>query len=508
MEWNLAAVNGKRVAVPFLQQIIKAPAYLLASVARMYTTIAPPELRAKKMRFPIKSLIAIGTFMLAGCSNDDAATIVPVEQAPTVFAKVQALHASPDGPLVNVMVDGEVIAAGADYMDASAEGAGPPGTHSISVDAIMPGASIELFAGMDELLDADTVTTVIVSGPFDELAANVYVQDDTAVAAGSARVFLVHADANVGYVDVYVTAPDADLDASAPFAEDIGYEDAVDPTELAAGVYEITVMEYGETDSDYQLFNAFATLDDGDDLTVVIVPNWQYDYFGGAPITLVAMDANGAGELNDANTEALVSLQYLSADAGPVSIEDGGGNLPPAFLGYPGTTCVMPVTAGDYSLSLEQEGTLFGPDDLSFDAASYSALIYDGLFADDDLGLSVLHDDNRPVASYTKQRIYHASSSIGDVDIYVVPTGTDITAEDPTVEALAFRESTGYLIFDEANYDIIVTATEEKDELAVWADDFFGNSTVRTWFIGDDSAGGTEYFFDYIPEDLAFCGGT
>jgi len=502
MEWNLAAVNGKRVAVPFLQQIIKAPAYLLASVARMYTTIAPPELRAKKMRFPIKSLIAIGTFMLAGCSNDDAATIVPVEQAPTVFAKVQALHASPDGPLVNVMVDGVVIAT-ADYMDASAEGAGPPGTHSISVDAIMPGASIELFAGMDELLDADTVTTVIVSGPFDELAANVYVQDDTAVAAGSARVFLVHADANVGYVDVYVTAPDADLDASAPFAEDIGYEDAVDPTELAAGVYEITVMEYGETDSDYQLFNAFATLDDGDDLTVVIVPNWQYDYFGGAPITLVAMDANGASELHDADTEALISLTYLSPDAGPVDIEDDGGNLPPVFLGYPGTTCVMPVTAGDYSLSLEQEGPVFGPDDLSFDAASYSALIYDGLAAD--LALNVLHDDNRSVASYSKQRFYHGSPSIGDVDIYIVLEGTDITAEDPTVEGLAFRDSTGYLLFDEDYYDLVVTATGEKDELAVYADEWLGNYYVSSWFIGDDEEGGTDYIFDYLPEMFPFC---
>jgi len=148
--------------VPFLQQIIKVPAYLLASVPRKYTTIVPHELRANKMRFPIKSLIAIGAFMLAGCSNEDAATIVPVEQAPTVFAKVQALHASPDAPLVNVMVDGTVIAAGADYMDASAEGAGPPGTVSVSVDAIMPGGDVEIFAGMDFATSDDIVEKLLV----------------------------------------------------------------------------------------------------------------------------------------------------------------------------------------------------------------------------------------------------------------------------------------------------------------------------------------------------------
>jgi len=459
------------------------------------------------MRFPIKSLIAIGAFMLAGCSNDDAATIVPVEQAPTVFAKVQALHASPDGPLVNVMVDGVVIAT-ADYMDASAEGAGPPGTHSISVDAIMPGGDVEIFAGMDELLEADTVTTVIVSGYADdeeELVANVYVQDDTAVAAGSARVFLVHADADIGFVDVYVTAPDADLAASAPFAEDIGYEESAAPAELAAGVYEITVMELGETDSDFQLFNAFATLNDGDDLTVVIVPNWQYvnGFDVPSPIVLVAMDANGAGELNDANAPALVSLTYLSSDTGPVVVvdEDDG---PILFAEYPDSTGVCTAPAGDHSFSVESEGTLL-EGDVSLEAASYSTVILDGLFAADDLALNVLHDDNRSVASYGKQRIYHGSPAIGDVDIYVVLEGTVITDLDPTVEALAFRDNTGYLIFDEEYYDIIVTATGEKDELAVVADEWLGNGYVVTWFIGDDPEGGTDYFMDYIDEDYESC---
>ncbi len=467
------------------------------------------------MRIPIKSLIAIGAFMLAGCSNDDAATIVPVEQAPTVFAKVQALHAAPDAPLVNVMVDGVVIAT-ADYMDASAEGAGPPGTHSISVDAIMPGGDVEIFAGMDELLDADTVTTVIVSGYADdeeELVASVYVQPDTAVAAGSARIFLVHADANVGYVDVYITAPDADLDASAPFAEDIGYEDAVDPTELAAGVYEITVMEYGETDSDYQLFNAFATLNDGDDLTVVIVPNWQYDngFDVPSPIVLVAMDANGAGELNDANAPALVSLTYLSSDTGPVVVvdEDDG---PVLFAEYPDSTGVCTAPAGDHSFSVESEGTLL-EGDVSLEAASYSTVILDGLFAADDLALNVLHDDNRSVASYGKQRIYHGSPAIGDVDIYVVPTGDPIADLDPTVEALAFRDNSGYLIFDEEYYDIIVTATDDstpdcggcKEPLAIVEDYMFGNSYVETHMIGDDPEGGTNYVVVNFYEDEDSC---
>jgi len=444
--------------------------------------------------------------MLAGCSNEDAATIVPVEQAPTVFAKVQALHASPDAPLVNVMVDGTVIAAGADYMDASAEGAGPPGTVSVSVDAIMPGGDVEIFAGMDELLDADTVTTVIVSGPFDELVANVYVQDDTAVAAGSARVFLVHADANVGFVDVYVTAPDADLDASAPFAEDIGYEESGDPTELAAGVYEITVMEEGETDSDFMLFNAFATLEDGDDLTVVIVPNWQFERFGEdvpSPIVLVAMDANGAGELHDANAPALVSLTYLSSDTGPVVVvdEDDG---PILFAEYPDTTGVCTAPAGDHSFSVESEGTLL-EGDVSLEAASYSTVILDGLFAADDLALNVFHDDNRSVASYTKQRFYHGSPAIGDVDIYVVPTGDPIADLDPTVEGVAFRDNTGYLLFDEGSYDIIVTATGEKDELASITEYEAFDGYVDTWFIGDDEEGGTDYFFDGIPEDFETC---
>jgi hypothetical protein len=368
------------------------------------------------------------------------------------------------------------------------------------------------------------VTTVIVSGYADdeeELVANVYVQEDTAVAAGSARIFLVHADADVGYVDVYITAPDAELDASAPFAEDIGYEDSVEPTELAAGVYEITIMEYGETDSDYQLFNAFATLNDGDDLTVVIVPNWRRGSGPiSSPIVLVAMDANGAGELNDANALAFISVTHMSPDVGPVDLlEADEGQIWGAE--YLDTTGICDIDAGDYSFSVESveaEGAVVLEGDLSFDAASYSTVILDGLFAADDLApdvlaLSVLHDDNRSVASYSKQRIYHGSPAIGDVDIYVVLEGTDITDLDPTVEAVSFRDSSGYLIFDEDYYDLIVTATDDltpdcggcKEPLTVVADVWLGNGYVATWFIGDDPEGGTNYFMDYIDEDFESC---
>jgi hypothetical protein len=467
------------------------------------------------MKFPIKSLIAIGVFVLAGCSNDDAATIVPVEQAPTVFAKVQALHASPDAPLVNVMVDGAVIAT-ADYMDASAEGAGPPGTHSISVDAIMPGDDvfIELFAGMDEPLEADTVTTVIVSGPVDELVANVYVQPDNvgddAVGPGSARVFLVHADANVGVVDVYVTAPDADLAASAPLGDGLAYEMSAVPAEFAAGVYEVSVTAGGGE----LIFNAFATLNDGDDLTVVIVPNVQEPDFGGSPIVLVAMDANGAGELNDANALALISVTHMSPDAGLVDLVEADDGLI-WTADYLDTTGVCDIDAGDYSFSVESEGTAVLEGDLSFDAAIYSTVIVDGLFAADDLApdglaLSVLHDDNRSVASYSKQRFYHGSPSIddiGEVDIYVVPTGDPIADLDPTVEAVSFRDSTGYLIFDEGNYDIIVTATDDltKTPLVIVENYMFGNENVETHMIGDDPAGGTDYAVVPFVEGVNSC---
>ena len=46
------------------------------------------------------------------------------------------LHASPDAPAVNVLVDGAETLAGVDYKAASAELEITEGTHSIQVDGI------------------------------------------------------------------------------------------------------------------------------------------------------------------------------------------------------------------------------------------------------------------------------------------------------------------------------------------------------------------------------------
>jgi ABC-type transport system involved in cytochrome bd biosynthesis fused ATPase/permease subunit len=84
-------------------------------------------------------------------------------------------------------------------------------------------------------------------------------------------------------------------------------------------------------------------------------------------------------------------------------------------------------------------------------------------------GLVLLADDNTlPKAGDTEVRIVHASPSApGSVDVYVVPTGTDITSATPTISGLMFEQASSYQSLSAATYayvlyTVIVTPSGSK----------------------------------------------
>ena len=397
--------------------------------------------------------------VLAACSsdNDNPQPTLPIEP-PAATLKVQVLHGSPDAPAVNVLVDGAEALSGVDYKVGSEQLTLDEGTYSVQVDGILPGGNTAVIGPVDLDLAADTIYTIVAVNNVAAIEPVIISQPDIAVAAGSARLFVLHGAADAPQVDVFVTAPGADLTASAPVGT-FAFKETIGPAEVAAGDYQVRVTAAGDP-SAVVFDSGTVTLSDGDDLTVTAVPNISG---GSAAISLVALNGVGSLEILDVDTPTSLQVIHASPDAPAVDVVVDGGVLVPS-LAFPTATGFVETPAGTYTVAVTVAGNpgavAIGPVDLDLAAgARYSVLAVGELAAIEPL---ILTDDPRRVATNAKVRIVHAAPSAMDVDIYVTAVGADINAETPTLENIAFKDNTGYLALPAGDYDVTVTPTGTK----------------------------------------------
>lgn len=415
------------------------------------------------MNYVSKLLVISGLLALAACDSNDTPAPQDPLPPPLALVKLQVLHASPDAPTVNVIVDGTTVLTDVDYKSASPIVEVTEGTHSIQVDGNLPnGATATVFGPADVDFAVDTITTISAVGPVAiPLDVSVETKADTAPAAGSARIFVLHATSGpMGSlpVDVYVDAysePNAVLGSSMPFTFD--FKETLGPLELAAGDYQIRITLEGELDAVYD--SGSVTLNDGDDLSLVAVPNVSG---GPAAVTLLALGAGGSADLLDVNTPTGLRIGHLSPDTDPVDIVVDGGvylnNAP-----FPAVTDVDLLSADTYAVSITSaDGGMiaYGPENLDLAAGTLHTVLATDF--NSNLTVDILTDDPRPVALYAKVRIYHASPSAQDVDIYVMAEGGDINNESPTLPDVPFGANTGYIPLDPGIYDVAVAPADTK----------------------------------------------
>jgi hypothetical protein len=187
-----------------------------------------------------KLIVVAGALVLAACDSNDNDS--PPVNLPAESTTVQVLHASPNAPSVDVLVNGEVALNGVDYKDSSGWGDFEAGTYSVEVQGILPDGNAAVIGPADLPFEADTINTVVALNDVQNIEPLVLTQPSTPVSAGAARVWVLHAARNVqdlvmGPVDVYVTAPDADLTGEAPLGS-FNFKETLPadgPAELPAG---------------------------------------------------------------------------------------------------------------------------------------------------------------------------------------------------------------------------------------------------------------------------------
>ena len=187
----------------------------------------------KLTRFGVAALAA--TALLLGCSDDD-------KTGPNGTAQVRVVHGSPDAPAVDVLVDGQEVLSDVTYQQSSPYLSVPAGTRNIRVNAANSTTTV---INASAALTKDYAYTVIATNLLASIEPLVLEDDLAAPAAGNIKLRLVHGAPNVGQVDIYITAPGADLATATPNLTAVPFKGASDYLEVPAGNYQVRITPTG-----------------------------------------------------------------------------------------------------------------------------------------------------------------------------------------------------------------------------------------------------------------------
>ena len=193
---------------------------------------------------------------------------------------MRVVHASPDAPNVDVLLDDAKVLSDVPYLASSDYLATSAGDHNLKVNAA---GTATTAIDADVTLADGTDYTVIASDLVAEITPIVLQDDNTAPAAGNARVRAIHGAPSAPAVDIYVTAPGADLEAATPVLTGVEFGDVADYLEVPAGEYQVRVTPAGT--KTVAIDSGALTLESGQVRTAIAVDAPG----GGAPFDLLVL---------------------------------------------------------------------------------------------------------------------------------------------------------------------------------------------------------------------------
>lgn len=381
-------------------------------------------------------------------------TVIPLDNA-----MVRVFHASPDAPKVNLWADDAVAASGLDYAQSTGYLTLPEGIHSVAVEGVIPGGNAVVIGPVDLTLAGNSRYDVIAVNSVASIEPLVLEDSGSLSDTGKVRVRVAHLAAAAPEVKVFVTAPGADLMGAEPLGS-FAFKETLGPVELAPGDYQIRVTLM---DGTLVYDSGSVTLSAGKDLLIGAITKVGA---GSAPISLAVLDGAETQVVYDASAGADLRVIHDSADAPAVDVLANNATTPAiSNLAFPDATAYLNLPAATYNFKVTQTGTLtpavIDADVPLANGQSYSLVALGALANIEPL---VLMDNPRRVATEARLRLIHGSTLAGNVDIYAVAAGADITAATPAFSDVPFKAETGYVSLAAGDYDLIITPTGTKTE--------------------------------------------
>ena len=194
------------------------------------------------------------------------------------------MHDSPDAPNVDVVVNGSTVATNVAYKSASDYLTVPATATDIQV---RPTGTTTNVIDAQVTLAKKTDYTVLATNLVASIEPLVLTDDNSAPASGKVKVRIVHGAPSAPAVDVYVTAPGADINTATPTLTNVPFKTASSYQSVDAGSYEIRVTPTGT--KTVVIDSGTVALTAGQIRTVIAVDNTG----GGAPFgAIVLKDLN------------------------------------------------------------------------------------------------------------------------------------------------------------------------------------------------------------------------
>ncbi|MEQ8764677.1 MAG: DUF4397 domain-containing protein [Planctomycetota bacterium] len=416
--------------------------------------------------FGIISLFAL----ITGCSSSSSSSFFPSD------AELSFVHASPGAPNVDVAVDGNLVLQDVPY-----------GASSSYLDLDDGNRVVEVFATgtttplVSQLFEADAgkkYSFIVYDVPANLKSLVVEGQADVDLDDDRSGVRLIHGSTFAGPVDVYITAPNADLSATDPSVADFQLGDLTPYLELEATNVRVRITDAGG--SDVLFDSGVIGLQDGRASTFIAINATEKK----APLSLLVInDEQPENRIEITDARSAVRLFHAISDGPAVDllVNDDPVNTSIDFnmvgsyvLSNAGLQDVLVRDSSSQGIVFDGELEIPRTEELTFFAVGS---LTDPAEQDVIIGVDA---SEPPESGEVLARVLHASVLAGNVDIYVTEEDADITMLDPTLEDVAFKTLTDYLEITEGTYDVTVTATGDKTPVIGPVTVTFNNGDIVT----------------------------
>lgn len=398
--------------------------------------------------------------------NDANSTVAKIDSM-LLSPSVRVTHAVADAPPVNVYVDMNKAISDLDYKMANAWAALTTGDNTIEVKGVLDGTNEASVIG-PVTLDLASSTRYDIVAVGDLANIETVVIPDTGILSDSSkvRVRVAHTAFGVPAVDVYVTAVDAgDVGALDATVSNLDFKASTDALEIDPGDYRIRLAIAGTDTVAYDTVGT-AALGAGSDLLIAAVNNTGS---GSAPVSLIVSGDTGVvADIFDGAANSRLKAIHASGAAGPVDLLINDAEVAGDFP-FAGDSDYLSITSSDavnVKVNAANTNTSAINADLPFaNGAFYTVIAVNDATSETGVNPILLMDDNREFASalgLSRLRVIHGADVLPIADVYLLPAGTALSGQTPTLDDFAFKGDTGMLTVAAGSYDIYVTASDNQ----------------------------------------------